>query len=361
MRKRKDRPIILSGIRHGETMGSPIAIFIPNGEREKWAKIMSPHRVDKGEGVKGEVRRPRPGHADLTGALKYGKNDVRDILERSSARETAARVALGACARAFLGLFGIEIGSHVVSTGSVVGRGWYDGVREDVMSGKQSLEDADADPVRCLNSSLSKRIMSLIDTSREAGDTLGGIFEVIAAGVPVGLGSYVHWDRRLDSRLAAAMMSIPGVKGVEIGPAFENAGLPGSSVHDVIHYGKKKGDRRTDGFFRETNRAGGMEGGISNGEEVVIRAAMKPIPTLKKPLESIDLKTLEPGVATVERGDVCAVPAAGVIGESMASMVIADLLLEKFGGDSIVETKRNMEMYLKGIQELFRRDVGEPG
>ncbi len=358
-RERKERPAILSGVRHGETIGSPIAVYIPNGERERWMRIMSQRREDYTD--RGEISRPRPGHADLAGALKYGIKDVRNVMERASARETAARVALGACTKAFLSAFRIEIGSHVVSVGSVGGKGWFDGIREDVLSGEKRLGEADSDPVRFLDGEMSKRVSAEIDTARNEGETLGGIFEVIAMGAPAGLGNYVHWDRRLDSRLAGAVMSIPGVKGVEIGSAFENAVLRGSSVHDVIKLADC-GDRRgAAGFNRETNRAGGVEGGVSNGEEIVIRAAMKPLPTLKNPLTSVDLKTMEPAVAAVERGDVCAVPAAGIVGESMVAMVLADLLLEKFGGDTIDEIGSSLEAYLKRINKIFPGGKGESG
>lgn len=360
VRKIRERPQFLSGVRHGRSIGSPIAVYIPNGERERWAKIMSPHREDEEAGVQGEISRPRPGHADLAGAMKYGLRDIRNILERASARETAARVALGACARSLLGLLDIRVGSHVVSIGSVRGKGWYDGMGWKIVSGELSLEEADADPMRCLDSGISCDMMAQVDAAQSDGDTLGGVFEVVARGVPVGLGSHVQWDRRLDSRLASALMSIPGVKGVEIGPAFENSGLRGSSVHDPIRFGRREGKRGAR-FYRETNRAGGVEGGISNGEEIVVRGAMKPIPTLKRPLESVDLVTMESGVASVERGDVCAVPAAGIVGESVVAMVIADLLLEKTGGDTLREVRNNLSAYLKEIEHIFRRDRDETG
>jgi chorismate synthase len=359
MREWKERPAILSGVRHGETIGSPIAVFIPNGERERWMRIMSQRREDYTD--RGAISRPRPGHADLAGALKYGIKDVRNVVERASARETAARVALGACTKAFLRAFRIEIGSHVVSIGSVEGKGWFDGIREDFRSGEKRLREADSDPVRFLDGDMSRKVCAEIDAARKEGETLGGIFEVIAMGAPAGLGNYVHWDRRLDGRLAGAIMSIPGVKGVEIGKAFENALLRGSSVHDVISL-SDSGDRRGVGSLRrETNRAGGVEGGVSNGEEIVIRAAMKPLPTLKNPLTSVDLKTMELAVAEVERGDVCAVPAAGIVGESMVAMVLADLLLEKFGGDSVDDIGSNLEAYQKRIHRIFSGGKGESG
>ena len=316
MKKKKERPVILSGVRHGETIGSPIAIYIPNSERERWGKIMSPRREDEVEKDRGEVSRPRPGHADLAGALKYARKDVRNVLERASARETAARVALGACVKALLSIFRIEVGSHVISVGSVEGMGWFEGTRESVRSGKRTLAEADLDPVRCLDDEISRKIMAEVDAARRDGETLGGVFEVIALGAPAGLGSYVHWDRRLDSRLAGALMSIPGVKGVEIGPAFKNAGLRGSSVHDAIHFGGYGNVEGVIGFCRDTNMAGGVEGGVSNGEEIVVRGAIKPPPTLQNPLASVDRKTLEPDVAAVGRGGVLACPAAALCGES---------------------------------------------
>ncbi len=360
MSKRKEKPRFISGVRHGRSIGSPIAIYIPNGERERWAKIMSPHREDEEAGTEGEITRPRPGHADLAGAMKYGTRDIRNILERASARETAARVAVGACAKALLGSFDIRVGSHVVSIGPVKASEWHEGVGRDILSGGRSLEEADADPMRCLDREVSGDMMAQVDAAQSDGDTLGGVFEVVALGVPIGLGSHVQWDRRLDSRLASALMSIPGIKGVEIGPAFENANLRGSSVHDPIRFGLRNGNRGA-GFYRETNRAGGIEGGISNGEEIVARAAMKPIPTLRNPLESVDLTTLEPDLASVERGDVCAVPAAGIVGEAVVAMVIADVLLEKAGGDTLREIRKNLAAYLKDIEDSFHRPQNGSG
>ena len=354
MRKRVDRPILLSGVRHGETIGSPLSVYIPNGERERWARIMSVREEDRVSTAGGQISRPRPGHSDLAGALKYGREDIRDVLERASARETAARVALGACVKAFLGIFGIEFGSHVCSIGPAVGKGWFDGLRNRVLSGKVSLGNADGDPIRSADRKLSRKAVEEIDAARRSGETLGGVFEVIALGVPVGLGSYSQWDCRLDSRLAAAVMSIPGVKGVEIGPAFENARLQGSAVHDVLYVEQESGHKGI-GIYRKTNRAGGIEGGVSNGEEIVVRAAMKPLSTLRKPLPSVDLKTLRADVAVVERSDVCAVPAAAIVGESMVAMVIADLFLEKFGGDSVREVGRNLESFLREVRERLGR------
>ncbi len=353
MSRRRDSAIILSGVRHGETTGSPVSIFIPNGERKKWARIMSLTRPQTGEKPGDVISKPRPGHADLAGLLKYGRRDIRDVLERASARETAARVAVGYCARALIGELGVVVGSHVVEIGSIIGNGWYGGVRQSVLAGELELKDADNDPLRCLDRSLSSRAIEEVDTAGREGDTVGGVFEVIALGPPVGLGSYAQWDRRLDARLGAALLSIPGVKGVEIGPAFRNAGMRGSSVHDSIHYIHDNDENRSAGFFRETNRAGGIEGGVSNGEEIVVRAAMKPVPTLRKPLVSVDLNTLEPDLAAVERGDVCAVPAAGVIGEAMVAMVLGDLLLEKFGGDTLRDLKANLENYMKETRKLL--------
>jgi len=349
MQDRRESPIILSGIRHGETIGSPIAVYIPNGERARWARIMSPYPVDREGGLEGEVTHPRPGHADLAGAIKYGRRDIRDVLERASARETAARVALGACVKALLETFDITVFSHVVSIGRAVARGWSHGLRERVIRGEASLEAADESPVRCLDEEAAGAMVVEVDDARGEGDTLGGVFEVIVLGVPVGLGSYVQWNRRIDGLIAAAVMSIPGIKGVEIGPGFENAGLRGSEVHDSIYPAQQGGGKSASWFARDTNRAGGVEGGVTNGEEVVVRAAMKPIPTLKRPMATMDLRTKSPDVAVIERGDVCAVPAAAVVGETMVAMVVADLLLDKFGGDSVDDVRAAMEAYGKRV------------
>lgn len=323
----QDRAEIMSGVRHGLTMGSPISLLIRNRDWENWKREMSVSAVDQ------EIEpltRLRPGHADLAGAVKYGLDDVRPILERASARETAGRVAVGAVARRLLEESGIGIHSHTVCIG-----GRWRAEAESV-----DWAGAESSPVRCDDCEAEKSMLSAVDEAREAGDSVGGAFEVIADGVPIGLGSHVHWDRKLDGRIAQAIMSINAVKDVEIGAGSGVANLRGSQVHDVI-------ERDTAGWRHVTNRAGGIEGGVSNGEPIVVRAAVKPIPTLTNPLPSADLATGEAVEAHVERSDVCVVPAAGVIGEAMVAIVLADAFLEKFGGDNISETLRNYRSYLE--------------
>lgn len=334
-----DRAEVLSGVRLGETLGSPIAMVVWNRDWENWRTAMSPLPAAAGENPKALRPHylPRPGHADLAGALKYDRRDVRDILERASARETAARVACGAVAKRLLAELGVRVGSHVVSIGDVAAPAPPTLPAE--LSGA-----ADADPVRCLDADASARMVAAIDGARERGDTLGGVFEVVATGLPVGLGSHVAWDAKLDGRLAAALMSVQAVKGVEIGLGFEGARRPGSEVHDPIVRAVDK--PRTGGLGRASNRAGGLEGGITTGEPLVARGAMKPISTLRRPLPSVDLRDGSVGDAAVERSDVCAVPAAAVVGEAMVALVLADAMLEKFGGDSLGETRRNLEGYL---------------
>lgn len=328
-----DRAEILSGVRQGLTMGSPITLVIWNLDWENWKVAMS---VSPVEGDTRKITRPRPGHADLAGVTKYGFDDVRPILERASARETAARVAAGAVARRFLEEFGIEIHSHTLAIG---------GQRAKVAD-PVDWEQVEKSLVRCADSTAEKDMMAAIDEAVGSGDTVGGVSEVVAFGVPVGLGSHIQWDRRLDGRIAQAMMSIQSVKGLEIGDAFKVAEVRGSQVHDGIEMG---GESHYP-WQRKSNRAGGIEGGISNGEQIVLRLAVKPIPTLAKPLPSVDLTTGESVQAHFERSDVCVVPAVGVIGEAMLAMVLADAMLEKFGGDSMVETRRNFEGYLKSIE-----------
>jgi chorismate synthase len=344
-----DRAELLSGVRLGETLGSPIAMVVWNRDWEKWRTAMSPLPPAAGENPKAlrPLYLPRPGHADLAGALKYDRRDVRDVLERASARETAARVACGAVVKRFLGEFGIGVGSHVVSIGDV------DAVVPEPLPGDLN-GTADPDPVRCLDSQASARMVAAIDDARERGDTLGGIFEVVATGVPVGLGSHVAWNARLDGRLAAAVMSVQAVKGVEIGLGFEGARRPGSEVHDPIVRAPDK--PRSGGLGRASNRAGGLEGGITTGEHLVVRGAMKPISTLRRPLASVDLRDGSAGDAAVERSDVCAGPAAAVVAEAMVALVVADAFLEKFGGDSLREVRRNFEGYLA---YLLERGFGE--
>jgi chorismate synthase len=331
----KDQAEILSGVRKGITLGSPIALFVKNKDYENWEKIMSPDPV--GENVGNPLRRPRPGHADLSGGLKYNQRDLRNILERASARETTVRVAAGAVAKKFLKAFEIHVQSHVAQLGGAVSN-----------KPPSSFEDlnlkADASPVRMLDKRSEKEAMTLIDQAKEKGDTLGGIFEVVVTGIPVGLGSHVQWDRKLDGRLAQALMSLQAVKGVEIGRGFENAGKFGSQVHDEIGYGKNRG------FFHLTNRAGGIEGGMSNGEPLIVRVAKKPISTLRKPLKSVDIETKKEIKAAYERSDVCALPAASVIGEALCAWVVADSFLEKMGGDFMEEIHDRFRAYQKHLR-----------
>lgn len=320
----RDKVEILSGVRGGRTLGSPVSLLVRNAEYRKWLKVMPVSGEVQGE----PLTAPRPGHADLPGALKYGTRDVRDVLERSSARETVGRVCAGALAKSLLACFGIEVFSHVLQVGETRVP------EKETIPNRKEMASADADPVRCLHPEISLRMREEIDRARRDGDSLGGVFEVVAYGVPVGLGSHVHWDRRLDARLAAAVMGIQGIKGVEIGEGFRLAGLRGSLAADPIYYSRRKG------FYRRSNRAGGLEGGMTNGEPVVLRAAMKPIPTLRNPLETVDLVSKERTTAAVERSDVCAVPAAAVIAEAAVAFVLADALLEKLGGDNLEELER---------------------
>lgn len=357
LRMRKiERDIVrfLGGVRHGVTLGSPIAMIIENRDFENWQLAMSPEPLD--EPVPDEKRRPffvpRPGHADLAGAVKYGTKDLRPILERASARETAARVAAGAVAKKLLSELGIRLISHVVALGSVTAQ-----VDASQLPFDEIVARAESSELRCLDTEAEAAMKSLIDAANEKGDTLGGVFEVIAEGVPIGLGSHVHWDRKLDGRLAQAVMSIHAVKGVEIGRAFEMARCFGSQVHDpFLPPNPNTPDWRF--FPRASNNAGGLEGGVTNGERVIIRGAMKPLSTLRSPLASLDLRTLQPARAHVERSDVCAVPAAGIVAEAMVALVLADALLEKFGGDHMDELKAHLAHY----QEQIRRWVqGEKG
>ena len=323
----------LAGVRAGETLGSPIAMLIWNRDWEHWRDVMAPEADAPGETRRRQVTRPRPGHADLAGALKYDREDARDILERASARETAARVACGAVCKVLLAQFGIEIGSHVVELGGVT-------ARLPTPLPVPINAAADASPVRCLDPDAEREMIARIDAAKAAGDTLGGVVEVVALGVPVGLGSHVSWDRKLDGRLAQAIMSIPAVKGVELGLGFEAARRRGSEVHDEI----------LPGFERATNRAGGTEGGMTTGEPLVLRVAMKPISTLMSPLKTVDLKTGGPAQAQSERSDVTAVPAMGVIAEAMLAIVLTEALLEKFGSDAMSELKRNVNGYLAQVR-----------
>lgn len=329
MKIEQDRIEVTSGVRFGHTIGSPISFTIENKDWDHWRIPMSSVAVPEGPGLR-HVTRPRPGHADLPGALKYQTHDARDVLERASARETAARVAAGAFCRLFLSRFDIRIASHVIAIGS-------ERVGDDSLylpAEKIFALDPES-PVRCADPAAEQRMISLVDEHRKSGDSLGGSVEVIAVSVPPGLGSHIQWDRRLDGLIAQAMMSIQSAKGVEIGNALHAARNPGSMVHDEIFYDESR--RR---FFRKTNRIGGIEGGISNGEEIRVRVHFKPIPTLlRRPLRSVDITTKEPFEAVVERSDTCVVPAAGVIAEAVLGIVIATVFLEKFGGDSMQETE----------------------
>jgi chorismate synthase len=346
MKIEQDRVEWLSGVRAGETLGSPVAMLIPNRDWANWEDVMAHEAADPGELRRRRVTRPRPGHADLVGVLKYDRVDARDILERASARETTARVAAGALARRLLDEFGVEIGSHVVSLGGVM-------VPRPAELPAPLNPAADQSEVRVLDRSVEPEIIRRIDAAKKAGDTLGGEVEVVARGVVVGLGSHVSWDRKLDGRLAGALMSIPAVKAVEIGLGVEAARRPGSAVHDPIDPASSEvppsaGDSRA-GFSRRTNNAGGLEGGITTGEPVVIRVAMKPISTLMSPLPTVDLATGQPANAQSERSDVTAVPAMGVIAEALTAIVLADAMLEKFGGDSLGEMRRNYDGYLAAL------------
>lgn len=342
MKIERDEAQILSGVRWGETIGSPVTLCIVNRDWVNWQEKMSPNARHRDEKIR--VTRSRPGHADLPGAMKYDHRDVRNILERSSARETAVRVAVGAVAKAFLAAFGIEVSGFVSEVG---------GIRAERrgLSLERMKDQSAASELFTYDAEAEERMKAFIDGAREAGDTVGGVVEVVAAGVPVGLGSHVQWDRKLDARLAMAVMSIQAIKGVEIGLGFDAARRPGSQVHDEIYFDSARIARgELSGFYRKSNNAGGIEGGITNGEDIVIRAAMKPIPTLYRPLRSVDMQTKEAFEATVERSDVCAVPAAAVVAEAVVALELANSLLEKFGGDSIGEVRRNYEGYLEYLR-----------
>ena len=343
MQIEQDTIELLSGVRAGETIGSPIAMLVRNRDWKNWQEIMDPApRADDPAPRKRVVTRPRPGHADLTGMLKYDRADARDILERASARETTARVAAGAVCRRLLDELGIRIGSHVVHLGGI------DAKRPPALPADLNAA-VDASPLRTLDPDAERAMIERIDAAKRAGNTLGGVCEVICDGVPVGLGSHISWDRKLDGRLAAALMSIPAVKGVEIGMGFEGARRPGSEVHDEIDMAP--GRAIAGHVQRRTNRAGGLEGGITTGEPIVLRVAMKPISTLMRPLETIDVATRGPAQAVAERSDVTAVPAMGVIAEAMVAFTIAQATLEKFGGDSLKELKRNYDGYITRLSE----------
>ena len=330
-----DKVEILSGVRKGLTLGSPIALFVKNKDYDNWEKIMSPDPSNLPAG--NPLRRPRPGHADLSGGLKYNHRDLRNILERASARETTVRVAAGAVAKIFLNQFNILVQSHVVQLGSVISA-------KKAGSVKNLNSAADKSPVRMLSRGAEKSAVSLIDRAKKKGDTLGGIFEVMITGVPAGLGSHVQWDRKLDGRLGQALLSMQAIKGVEIGAGFENAVKFGSQVHDEIAY------KKTRGFYHLTNHAGGIEGGMTNGETIVVRAAKKPIATLRKALRSVDIENKQEIKAAYERSDTCALPAASVIGEALCAWVVADSFMEKMGGDFLEEIKQRHRLYLNHLK-----------
>ena len=338
MKIEQDRIEILSGVRHGLTLGSPLALTIENKDWQNWQEVMASEARDLAPEKARRVKRPRPGHADLAGGLKYDTRDLRDVLERASARETTARVACGALAKQLLVPFGIEIRSHVIQLGGIP---------------EQPLELAfdkiaaipDDSPLNCADASAQQRMIELIDQKKSEGDTLGGIFEVVARRVPPGLGSHTSWDQKLDGRLAQAIMSIHAVKAVAIGAGIEASGLPGSEVHDEIAYNDE-----TKEFIRETNRAGGLEGGVTNGEEIRVRGHLKPISTLRRALRSVDIDTKQEEKAAFERSDITVVPAAGVIGEAMVALTLAAAMREKFGGDSVGEMRRNFEGYREQLR-----------
>ena len=326
---------ILSGVRHGYTMGGPITLVVTNDDFKHWRKIMgaAPISDEEQEEMKRKVTRPRPGHADLNGAIKYGHRDMRNVLERSSARETTVRVAAGALAKVILKELGVEIGGHVKEIGGVKA----ENIPYESM--KQLQDDSEASPVRCLDEKAAEKMMQAIDDAKANGDSIGGIVEVIAEGMPIGVGSYVHYDRKLEAKLGMAMMSINAFKGAEIGVGFEAASKPGSQVHDEIEWNEEQGYRR------RTNNAGGFEGGMTTGMPIVVRGVMKPIPTLYKPLESVDIDTKEPFTASIERSDSCAVPAASVVAESVIAWELAVALLDQFGSDRIDAIKENIQRH----------------
>jgi len=349
MKIEKDRVQITSGIRWGVTLGSPVALVISNRDWENWVDVMGPDLPEKPD-MSRSVTRPRPGHADLTGGLKYGHRDLRNILERSSARETAARVAAGALAKRLLEHFGMDVYSWVKEIGGVK---WTPG--DKPRSPAALFKLAEKSDVRCPDAAHTDKMKSAIDRAKKEGDSLGGIFEVTVTGVPPGLGSHVQWDRKLDGKLAGALMSIQAIKGVEVGMGFGVGSTPGSLVHDEIFYKKAKAGKKglwwpqEPRFYRRTNNSGGIEGGMSNGEPVVLRAAMKPIPTLYKPLRSVDIESRRPFKASVERSDTCAVPAAAVIAESVVAIEIANAFIDKFGSDTVSGMAASYSAYLKEV------------
>jgi len=341
MKIETDRAHIVSGVRHSMTIGSPIAVLIENKDWKNWTEALPVEDAEGSEDKRKPVTRPRPGHADLAGAIKYNFQDARYILERASARETTARVAVGALAKAFLKELGIGVLSHVIQVG--------DAKLERAVCWDELVDLSRRDEVllNCADPEAEQRMKAVVDTAYRTGDTVGGVFEVVAHGVPPGLGSHISWDSRLDGKLAQAIVSMQAVKGVEVGLATEGSAAFGSKVQDTIHYSQEERH-----FTRGANRAGGLEGGMTNGEDVLVRGLLKPISTLRRPLESVDLATREPALAAYERSDVAVVPAAGVIGEAMVALVLASAALEKFGGDSLPETKRNYEGYLNQVKNF---------
>ncbi|MFB9277217.1 chorismate synthase [Cohnella cellulosilytica] len=332
-----DTAQIVGGVRHGRTTGAPVAVIVENKDWKHWTSVMNVEPVEGGDETKRRVFRPRPGHADLNGGLKYNLRDLRNVLERSSARETAARVAVGAIARQLLGRFGVKVAGHVVSIGGIEAAAPNLPIDELIAVTEES-------PVRVADKEAEQKMTELIDQMKKDGDTIGGVVECIVSGLPVGLGSHVQWDRKLDGRIAQAVVSINAFKGVEVGIGFEAARIPGSQVHDEILYSEEKG------FYRGSNRAGGFEGGMTTGEPIVVRGVMKPIPTLYKPLASVDIDTKEAFTAQVERSDACAVPAASVVMEHVVAWEVAKAFLEKFGGDSVEEIQANLDNYLKQVE-----------
>jgi len=346
MKIERDRVHVTSGVRHGKTLGSPITMTIQNLDWENWRQVMAVGPLQEMPVPDRSLTRPRPGHADLAGALKYGHEDLRNVLERSSARETATRVAVGALCGRLINEFGIVIVGHVVEIGGIE-------AADLDLPWQELKERAEASPARCADPDAAARMTQAIENAREKGDTLGGVFEIIAFGVPVGLGSYVHWDRRLDGRLAGALMSVQAMKGVEIGLGFETARRLGSQVHDEIVYAPGSSSINpalAGGYGRLSNNAGGIEGGVSNGQPIVCRVAMKPLSTLMAPKQSVDMTTKEVSKAGVERSDVCSVPSAVVVGEAMVAIEIARAFLEKFGGDSVEEIRRNVTAYQEWLK-----------
>jgi chorismate synthase len=338
MKIEEDRAQILSGVRHGLTLGSPVSLLIENKDWANWTEVMATDAVSLEPEKSRRLNRPRPGHADLSGGQKFGARDLRDILERASARETAARVACGALARQLLEKFDVELRSHVIQLGGIPEKPLQ-------LSWEEIASIPQESPLRCADTEAERRMIELIDETRRAGDTLGGIFEVVARGVVPGLGSHTSWSEKLDGRLAQAVMSIPAVKAVSIGAGIEASALPGSEVHDEIAY-----DREAQRFTRGTNRAGGLEGGITNGEELRVRGFLKPISTLRRALRSVDIDTKEEQSASFERSDITAVPAAGVIAEAMVALTLSSAMREKFGGDSIEEMRRNFDGYREQLR-----------